>query len=98
MQNEKDLIDKFGEFIDKQIQERDIMMLIHMPEGSMDPEIKSPFKDLSVVNFYIMLYAMEKVIREVINDAGVDPDKKDDAIDMIIDMIKHNLKEASNDH
>ena len=41
-----ELIDKMSEVVDKFLLENDIGMMIRLPEGSMDPEIKSSFDEL----------------------------------------------------
>ena len=51
-----DLIDIFCQAIDEMLVENEVRMQITLPEGSMDPEIKSTFsKTGPVLDFYILL-------------------------------------------
>lgn len=100
--DENELIDKFGEVIDKFLLESDIRMMIRLPEGSMDPEIKSSFDDIgfdrNVMNLYILLHAIANVVANLIKADFLDPERAEDMLDGIFDMAKKEiLKEAADD-
>ncbi len=91
-------IDKFGEIIDEHLRDKKVQMLITLPEGSLDPDIKCSFSEFSVMEFYIMLYGLEKVVKDVVRDANVDPDKLGIMLDAILGLVKDQiLKEAADD-
>lgn len=90
-------IDEFGKIIDKQIREDDVKLLIELPEGSMDPEIKSVY-GIPVIDLYIMIHALKKVITDLFKQGELlDPDKKGDFLDGILDMIKGEILEEEAD-
>lgn len=100
--DENELIDKFGEVIDKFLLESDIRMMIRLPKGSMDPEIKSSFDDIgfdrNVMNLYILLHAIANVVANLIKADFLDPEKAEDMLDGIFEMAKNEiLKEAKDD-
>ena len=97
-----ELIDKMGEIIDKFLLENDIGMMIRLPEGSMDPEIKSSFDDIgfdkNVMDLYILLHAIANVVANLIKADFLDPDRAEDMLDGIFEMAKNEiLKEAADD-
>lgn len=100
--DENELIDKFGEVIDQFLLESDIRMIIRLPEGSMDPEIKSSFDDIgfdrNVMNLYILLHAIANVVANLIKANFLDPERAEDMLDGIFDMAKNEiLKEVKHD-
>lgn len=97
-----ELIDKMGEIIDKFLLENDIGMMIRLPEGSMDPEIKSSFDEIgfdkNVMDLYILLHAIANVVANLIKADFLDPDRAEDMLDGIFEMAKNEiLKEATDD-
>ena len=89
-----DLIDKFGEVIDKALTDSDVWLKIKMPSGTMEPAITSCFGNIAVMDFYIMLHALRKTMEQVMIQADVDPEKKEQMIDGMLEMVKNNLMEA----
>ena len=65
-----------------------------MPKGTMDVEIKSSFDDIQVMNFYIMLHALKNVVQGVVEQATiVDPNKLDEMLDGMFNMVKSEILE-----
>ena len=93
MGKQEDMINKFGEIIDKQLKENEINMVITLPEGSMDAEIRSSYDGIEVMNFYILLHALKKVVGGVIEQANVDEDKLEDMLDGMFEMVKNGILE-----
>lgn len=89
-------IDEFNKFIDKRIREDDVKILIKLPEGSMEPIIKSIY-GIPVIDLYIMIHALKKVITDLFEEGLLDPDKKGDFLDGIMDMIKGEILEEEAD-
>lgn len=94
-----DLIDIFGQAIDEMLVENEVRMQITLPEGSMDPEIKSTFsKTGPVLDFYILLHALKKVVSDFLDMDIIDPDKEEDMIDGMLQMVKDAIfKERQQD-
>ena len=97
-----ELIDKMSEVVDKFLLENDIGMMIRLPEGSMDPEIKSSFDEIgfdkNVMDLYILLHAIANVVANLIKADFLDPDRAEDMLDGIFEMAKNEiLKEATDD-
>ena len=90
-----ELIDKMGEIIDKFLLENDIGMMIRLPEGSMDPEIKSSFDEMgfdkNVMDLYILLHAIANVVANLIKADFLDPDRAEDMLDGIFEMAKNEI-------
>ena len=89
-------IDEFNKMIDKRIREDDVKILIELPEGSMVPKITSVY-GIPAIDLYIMIHALKKVITDLFEQGLLDPDKKGDFLDGILDMIKGEILEAEAD-
>lgn len=90
-------IDEFNKMIDKQIREDDVKLLIELPEGSMEPIIKSIY-GIPLIDLYIMIHALKKVITDLFNQSELlDPAKKSDFLDGILDMVKAEILEEEAD-
>ena len=90
-------IDEFNKMIDERIREDDVKLLIELPEGSMEPIIKSIY-GIPVIDLYIMIHALKKVITDLFKQGELlDPDKKGDFLDGIMDMIKGEILEEEAD-
>ena len=87
----KDMIDKFGEIIDKHLKEHEINLVITLPKGSMDAEIHSSYDDIDVMNFYIMLHGLRKVMKGVIEQGHVDENKIEEMLDGMLEMLKNDI-------
>lgn len=90
------LLKMYGEMVDDILRADDVRLLIRLPEGTMEPEIQSSFKvnDLqSILEFYIMLHGLKKVMQLVMSLDMVDPDKKELMIDGMLQMVKDELME-----
>lgn len=86
-----DLIEDFGKKMDEFLTEANVWLKIKMPSGTQEVEIESNLGDVATVDFYILLKAMEKTMRQVLLDASVNPDKKEAMIDGMIELVKADL-------
>lgn len=87
-------IDTFGEIMDKFMEDNPIQMLIEMPEGTIEPEIADNARMGSVIQFYILLHALEKVASEMIKvqlKGMLDPTKTGDMIDGMLGLVKISI-------
>ena len=92
-----DLIEEFGKAIDNILEESDVRMMVRLPEGSMDAEVVSPFTDKlgPVLDFYILLHRLTAVVSDLVSMGVVDPDKEEDMIDSILDLVKMDILQRS---
>lgn len=89
-----DLIDILGQAVDDMLEENEVRMLITLPEGSMDPEIESAFsRTVPVMDFYILLHALKKVVSDFLDSDMIDPDKEEHMIDGMLQMVKDAIFE-----
>ena len=90
-----DLMDKFGDLMDAFIEEADLYMVIHFPEGSSVPEIKSSVCS-SVVDLYFLLRAFPAVWEAMEKEMPLtdDPDERKELVDGILEMIKGTMYNA----
>lgn len=93
-----DLIDEFGEMIDKALTDSDVWLKIKMPSGTMEPAITSCFGNIAVMDFYIMLHALRKTMEQAMIQADVDPDKKEQLIDGMLEMVKADLMDEESEN
>ena len=76
-------IDTFGEIMDDFIEKNHIQMLIDIPEGTNEPQIKDNAQLGGVVQFYILL------------DKLLDHSRHEDFIDGILQVVKNELMEVA---
>ena len=86
-----DLIEDFGKKMDEFLTEANVWLKIKMPAGTQEVETESNLGDVATVDFYILLKAMEKTMRQVLLDASVDPDLKEAMIDRMLELVKTDL-------
>lgn len=88
-----DLIDMFGAAIDNILEEADVRMVVRLPEGSMEATVMSPFTQEygPVLDFYILLHGLIAVVSDLMSMGVVDPDKEEDMIDSILELVKAEI-------
>lgn len=82
-------IDDFGEFMDALLKVSNVQMLITLPEGTIEPEIKDNIGLGPTVHFYILMHTCRAVFqefREILN-----PDLEEDFIDSVLEMVKEDI-------
>ena len=92
-------IDRFGELVDNMLLNTSIEMLIKLPKGSMTPWITSSFGQLEdggkeVMELYILLHALKETINNLIKENITDPDKTEDMVDALLEMVKREIMEG----
>ena len=87
------LLDKMSESIDGFLKDNTIQMVITLPKGSMDADIRSSVTDLGgdVMDLYILTHAIRKCVDNLCKTGPLDPDKKDLMLDGLFDMIKGEI-------
>lgn len=84
--------------IDELLFSNEILICIKFPRGSLNPEMKGNFTDSPIIYFYLFLYVMKKVFKDFLALKGVNPERKEDIIDGLLEMLKEDiLKEGENE-
>lgn len=84
-------IDEFGGIMDKFIQDSHIQLLIDMPEGTTDATLKDNTGMGAVLQFYIILNAVEKIYKTMVEEMGLD-DSDDSLVDAMMSLLKDSIK------
>ena len=88
---------KFDELCEE-IDDNEIQICIKFPRRSLDPEMKGNITDSPIIYFYLFLYVMKKVFKDFLALKGVNPERKEDIIDGLLEMLKEDiLKEEENE-
>ena len=93
MENKKLDLDSFGEIMDKVILDNDISLLINMPAGTIEPEIQDNTGMGHVMQLYILLNALSRIVTETMDLMGSDKDAREDLVDGILDLVKKDIME-----
>ena len=93
MENKKLDLDSVGEIMDKFILENEVGMSIIMPEGTIEPEIHDNTGMGPVMQFYIVLNALSRIVTETMDLMGIDKDAREDLVDGILDLVKRDIME-----
>ena len=92
--NPKELnIETFGEIIDKALEENEVNMLVTMEEGTLTPEVKDNIGGGPVIQFYITLRVLGKVVEQTITMLDLDRQAKDEMIDAMLEIVKEAIME-----
>lgn len=68
MEKEKITLDRFGEIMNEMMTKSYVAMLIEMPEGTQEPQIRGT--GISTLDFYVLMAAIRPVFVALIKDAG----------------------------
>lgn len=94
MENKKLDLDSFGEIMDKFILENEVGMSIIMPDGTIEPEIQDNTGMGPVMQFYIVLNALSRIVTETMDLMGIEKDAREDLVDGILDLVKKDIMEG----
>lgn len=90
-------IDDYTKAVDDLIKKEDIKLLIELPEGKLDAEVRGSF-NIPALDIYIMMHGLKTVLDQLFADGDVmDPKKKGDFLDGIFDMIRGEILEGDAD-
>lgn len=84
-------IDTFGEIIDKFLMENHVQMLIDMPEGTLDVEVKDNVQLGPTVQFYILLQALPEVFKQFRETLGGNAFNDEKFVDSLFEMLKKEI-------
>lgn len=93
MENKKLDMDSFGEIMDKFILDNDISLLINMPAGTIEPEIRDNTGAGPVMQLYILLNVLSRIVTETMDLMGIEKDAREDLVDGILDLVKRDIME-----
>ena len=90
---EKLTIDSFGEIMDQFLKDNDICMLLTLPEGTLDVQVQDNVHLGSIVQFYILLNAIEPICDAMLKDMGIDRKSAEweKVVDTLLGMIKDEI-------
>ena len=94
MENKKLDLDSFGEIMEKFILENEVGMSIIMPEGTIEPEIQDNTGMGPVMQFYIVLNALSRIVTETMDLMEIEKDAREDLVDGILDLVKQDIMEG----
>lgn len=101
---EKDMIEKFGDTMDEFLKNNRVGMVIELPIGTLEPEIQDSTKLGPVVQMYILMHCMRKVIDQMWDmlDEGkrlFKPEEKKNFVKASLKMIENDiLKKGSKEN
>lgn len=89
-------LDTFGEIMDMFINDAHVQLLIDMPEGTTEARLKDNTGMGSVMQFYIILNAVEAIYKDMVKTMELD-DSDDTLIDSLLDLLKQSIKGKDED-
>lgn len=92
MEKKMDL-DSFGEMIDRVLEEHKFVMLLTMPEGTQEVQIKDNMGLGSTVQFFAMLKGIETIIKTMQTEVGLDTAAPgwEQTVDAMLAMVKADI-------
>ena len=92
MEKKMDL-DSFGEIINRILEKRKFVMLLTMPEGTQEVQIKDNMGLGSTVQFYAMLKGIETIIKTMQTEVGLDTAAPgwEQTVDAMLAMVKADI-------
>ncbi len=94
-------INEFGQIMDGLIYNNNIKLSISIPENSRDINIQSNFLDTPTTNLYILLNALEKTFKDLLNTGLIDESKKEALLDGLLLLVRNDILktlEAQDEH
>lgn len=86
-------IDEFGEMMDQVIKDAPVKLLIDMPEGTTEAQLKDNMGMGAVMQFYIILNAVERIYADLCDK--LDLEDTDLIADSLCDLLKESMKGAA---
>lgn len=92
MEKKMDL-DSFGEIIDRILEESEFQMLLTMPKGTQEVQIKDNMGLGSAVQFFAMLKGIETIIKTMQTELGLDTAAPgwEQTVDALLAMVKADI-------
>ena len=92
MEKKMDL-DCFGDMINRILEEHKLVMLLTMPEGTQEVQIKDNMGLGSTVQFFAMLKGIETIIKTMQTEVGLDTAAPgwEQTVDAMLAMVKADI-------
>ncbi len=84
-------INEVGRIMDELIYKNDIKLLISIPENSRELNIQSNFFDTPSTNLYILLNALGKTFKDLLNTGMIDESKKEAFLDGMLQLVRKDI-------
>lgn len=85
-------LDTFGKKMDEFIKYNEIKMLITMPEGTIETDVKDNVGCGSVMQFFIILNAIGGIGQQMKKEMQIEDDNKwEDVVDGLLELVKKDL-------
>ena len=91
--NKKLDLDSFGEIVDKFLGENEVEMLLTMPKGTLDVQVKDNLNLGPTVQFYIMLNSITAICKELRTLLGIDTASPEweHTVNVMLGMVKRDI-------
>ena len=91
--NKKLDLDSFRDIVDKFLEENEIRMLLTMPKGTLDVQVKDNVNLGPTVQFYIMLNSITAICKELRTLLGIDTASPEweHAVNVMLGMVKRDI-------
>lgn len=86
-------LDDFGKMMDKIIKDAPVKLLIDMPEGTTEAQLKDNMGMGAVMQFYIILNAVERIYADLCDQLELED--KELIADSLCDLLKESMKGAA---
>lgn len=87
-------LDNFGEIMDRMIEEHHVVLLIEMPAGTTEAEIRTNMPGGGTMELYLLLAAIPTAVRHIVDQfRGVSFDG-DKIADITCEMLRKDISEA----
>lgn len=83
-------LDAFGKMMDQVIKDAPVKLLIDMPEGTTEAQLKDNMGMGAVMQFYIILNAVERIFADLCEQ--LDLEDTDLIADSLCDLLKESMK------
>lgn len=88
---------KFGEIMDIFLKKNRVLMMIYVPQGTLDAEVEDNIGLGSVTKLYVLLLALIAVGKEMKKDMDINSEDKEaweQVVDKILKMAKVDMMEV----
>lgn len=87
-------LDRFGEIMDKMIEEYHVNLLIEMPAGTTEAKIRTNMPGGGTMELYLLLAAIPTAVRHIAEQFSSGSFDGDKIADAICEMLRKDIAEA----
>ncbi len=85
-------MDDFEKIMDEYIEKNDVKMLIEIPAGTMEPQVKDSIGAGGVMQLFILLTAIRPIYRNIYE--MLDKKKEEEFVDGILELVKADMMDV----